>query len=146
MLYLFAKEYHRVISQPNWGNDGIFITERIYDWLEGAWAKYRVNILKFTYDWTDYFWDNEDLWPSTHRRKSQSSWRKYDYDIKQKSNLFNLDSLYRRMPKKPFIKGRKQEFEILMMYNWLHSLEGDGDGYWQEYLDKILPSLGNTPI
>lgn len=44
------------------------------------------------------------------------------------------------MPKKPYTKGKKQEFEILMMYYWLHSLEGETD-YWQEYLDKVLPSL-----
>ena len=34
------------------------------------------------------------------RRKSHTNFRNYDYDIKQKSNLFNIDSLYRKMPKK----------------------------------------------
>lgn len=61
--------------------------------------------------------------------------------IGKKSNLFNLDSLYRKMPKKSFIKGRKQEFEILFMYYWLHDMEGDDEGYWQEYLEKVLPTL-----
>lgn len=64
----------------------------------------------------------------------------HDYDYKQKSNLFNLDSLYRKMPKKSFIKGRKQEFEILFMYYWLHDMEGDND-YWQKYLESVLPAL-----
>lgn len=45
------------------------------------------------------------------------------------------------MPKKTYTKGRKQEFEILMMYYWLNNLDGDDDGYWQEYLDKTLPYL-----
>jgi len=44
------------------------------------------------------------------------------------------------MPKKTFTK-RKQEFEILMKYYWLHFIEGDDDGYWQEYMEKMLPSI-----
>lgn len=141
MLFLFIKEYHRVISEPDEEFENLFISEGIDDWIKQTWLKHQVNVLAFAYNWAYYFYENEDLWPSTHRRKSQYNFRKYDYDIKQKSNLFNLDSLYRKMPKKSFTKGRKQEFEILIMYHWLHSLEGDDEGYWQEYLEKTLPSL-----
>ena len=42
--------------------------------------------------------------------------------------------------KKSFTKGRKQEFEVLMMHYWLHSMVCDDEG-WQEYLEKVLPSL-----
>jgi len=28
-----------------------------------------------------------------------------------------------------------------MMYFWLHHIIGDDEGYWQEYLEKVLPSL-----
>jgi len=45
------------------------------------------------------------------------------------------------MPVKSFIKGRKQELEILFMYYWLHDLEGDDEGYWQQYLSNVLPAL-----
>ena len=141
MLFLFIKDYHRVESQRRLEFDKVFISEGMQDWLENTWAKHQVNVFAFTYDWVYYFNDNADLWPITHRRKSQHTWRKYDYDMKQKGNLFNLDSLYRKMPKKSFTKGRKQEFEIIMMYYWLHDMEGDDGGYWQEYLDKVLPSL-----
>jgi len=44
------------------------------------------------------------------------------------------------MPKKSFTRGRKQEFEILMMYFWIHEFDGD-DGYWEEYLGKVLPAM-----
>jgi hypothetical protein len=115
-------------------------TEEISDWINNTWTKYQVNLLAFAYDWINNFYDNEEIWPSTHRKKSQYTWRKYDYDYKQKSNLFNIDSLYRRIPKKPFIKGRKQEFEILFMYYWLHDMVGDDEGYWQQYLETVLPA------
>lgn len=138
MLFLFIKDYHRVQSKLIYGLESFFVTDEIDNWIKDTWAKHQVNVFAFACSWVDQFGNNENLWPSTHRKKSQYSWRKYDYDIKQKSNLFNLDALYRRMPKKPFTKGRKQEFEILMMHCWLHSLEGDEENYWDEYLNRVL--------
>ena len=140
MLFLFIKDYHRVESEQRF-NFGIpSISEEISDWIDKTWEKYQVNLLAFAYGWINSFYENEDVWPSTHRKKSQYTCRNYDYDYKQKSNLFNLDSLYRKMPKKSFTKERKQEFEILFMYYWLHDMEGDND-YWQEYLEMVLPAL-----
>ena len=112
-------------------------------WIETTWAKYQVSIMAFVESWVNYFYNNKKLWPATHRKKSTDIGEKYDYNFRQKSNLFNLDSLYRKMPKKPYTKGRKQEFEILMMYCWLYSIEGN-DGYWQEYLDKTLRSIDQS--
>ncbi|MDD7794787.1 hypothetical protein [Clostridium sp. 'White wine YQ'] len=140
MLFLFIKDYHRVESQKRFNFGTPSVSEEINDWIDKTWAKHQVNMLSFAYEWVNSFFNNEDSWPSTHRIKRQTSWRKYDYDYKQKSNLFNLDSLYRKMPKKSFIKGRKQELEILLMYYWLHDMEGDND-YWYEYLDVVLPAL-----
>ncbi len=141
MLFLFIKDYHRVESQQRF-NFGIpTISNDINDWIDKTWAKHLVNLFAFAYDWINRFYDHEELWPSSHKKKSQNSWRKYDYDYKQKSNLFNIDSLYRKMPKKSFIKGRKQEFEILFMYYWLHDMVGDDEGYWHEYLEAVLPAL-----
>jgi len=141
MLFEFIKEYHHIQSQRSYFVDLPFISEEMNNWIDSTWAKHKVNVVAFAYDWIDRFYNAEDTWPVTHRRKTNNSWRKYDYDHKQKSNLFNLDSLYRKMPKKSFTKGRKQEFEVLMMYIWLHSMVGDDEGYWQEYLEKVLPSL-----
>jgi len=146
MLFVFIKNYHRIRSQPDLRSKVPFISEDINSWLEETREKYQVNIAAFVHDWINYFFDHEDLWPANHRRKSQDTWRKYEYDIKQGNNLFNLNSLYVKMPKKPYTKGRKQEFEILMMYFWLHEIEGDDEGYWQEYLEKVLPSMDREGI
>ncbi|WP_353050381.1 hypothetical protein [Bacillus sp. ISL-45] len=140
MLFLFIKDYHRVMSQRGMQSESVFISAEINEWIQKTWTKYQVNLHEFSFQWVNYFWDNDNLWPASHRKKSTTNYRKYDYDYKQKSNLFNLDSLYRKMPKKSYTKGRKQEFEILMMYYWLHELNGDED-YWQEYLSKTLPYL-----
>jgi hypothetical protein len=140
MLFLFIKEYHRIESQKHFACGVPMITEEISDWIEKTWAKHQVNLLAFACAWIYSFCDNEDIWPLTHRKKSTYSFQTYDYDYKQKSNLFNVDSLYRKMPKKSFIKGRKQGFEILFMYYWIHDIEDDND-YWQEYLERVLPAL-----
>ena len=141
MLFRFIKEYHRQLSQRQYILDFPFISDELNGWIDKTWAKHYVSVVAFAHDAASRFLSNEDSWPASHRRKGQDPRQKYDYDHKQKGNLFNLDSLYRRMPKKPFTKGRKQEFEIVMMYYWLHSLYGDDDNYWQEYIDKVLPAL-----
>ncbi len=139
MLFLFIKDYQRIKSSFL-EYEKIYVSEEINQWIEETWERYQINIVRFAHDWIHYFYDNDDLWPANHKKKSFDEYIDYDYDYKQKNNLFNIDSLYRRMPKKPYTKGRKQEFEILFMYYWLHSVEGDND-YWQEYLEKTLPSL-----
>lgn len=140
MLFQFIKDYHHIYSHRSYMLDFPYISEEFNDWIEKTREKHGVNVVAFADNWVNYFYDDEDSWPATHRSKSPNSWRKYEYDFRQKSNLFNLDSLYRKMPKKSFTRGRKQEFEILMMYFWIHSICGDED-YWQEYLDKVMPSL-----
>ncbi|WP_333593662.1 hypothetical protein [Anaerospora hongkongensis] len=143
MLFLFIKEYQRNQAQLHWKNGRYLISPEIDGWTEGTWEKYQINLWHFVSKWLESFSDNVDLWPMSHRIKSQESWREYDYNYRQKSNLFNLDSLYRKMPKKPYTKGRKQEFEIIMMYYWIHSIGGDNE-YWEEYAAKTLPLLSNN--
>lgn len=143
MLYLMIKDYHRVESERQFIFGTPSISEEINDWLEKTWTKNHVNLLAFSLDWTSRLFYNEDTWPTTHKIKTPNSWRKYEYDYKQKSNLFNIDSLYRRIPKKSFIKGRKQEFEVIFMYSWLNDIYGDDD-YWHEYLEKVLPELNKS--
>lgn len=137
-LFSFINEYHQAQSQRSRERCMSFISLEINEWIEETWTKYHVALDGFCHDWVSRFFNDTESWPLTHRLKSIDPYFKYEYNYKQKSNLFNIDSLYRRMPKKTFITGRKQEFEILMMYYWLHSIVGDDDGYWQEYTSKIL--------
>jgi len=139
MLFLFIKNFHHISSSPTWQTDIPFISEDINNWIDDTWTKHQVKVTAFAFNWVSYFYDHQEIWPSTHRKKSLETWRKYEYDYRQGSNLFNLNSLYVRMPKKSFTRGRKQEFEILMMYFWINEFDGD-DEYWEEYLQKVLPN------
>lgn len=136
MIYEVIKQLHRIESSTRWKNYKFVISESISEWTEGAFQKHNVNLVAFADDWVINFYDQENLWPARHKKKSVSGYRKYDYDYKQKDNLFNINELYRRLPKKSFIKGRKQDLEILMMYLWLHTIDGDEE-YWNEYKIKV---------
>ncbi len=138
MLYLFIKDYHHIQSDSQVGRHNVMISDEIDQWVEKTRQKYKVDILAFCADWVHRFSDNMDSWSVSHRKKSDSPYWKYDYDYKQKNNLFNLNSLYRRISNKAFIKGNKQYLEIVMMYFWLHQIVGDEENYWNEYIDKVL--------
>ena len=126
-----------------------YISESINDWIYETYRKYRVNIYRFCYEWAHWYYNNHEVWPKGHKRKSEDYDRRetlekwglssliWDYDYKQKSNLFGIDLLYRNMPKKRFIKGRKQELEAIIMYCWLHGVTSDND-YWEEYSQNVL--------
>ena len=112
MLFLFIKNHHQIQSQIAKEHNKIFITEEINEWIEKTWTKHQVNVVAFAFDWVHRFYGNPDMWQAKHKRKSRSDFREYEYDIKQKNNLFNLDNLYKRIPKKSFIKGRSKNLKF----------------------------------
>lgn len=136
MIFLFIKDYHRMKSDEEFRAP--FLSDKITAWLEDTMEKHGVNIETFVYSYLNKFFDNDDMWPRTHKKKVENSYRKYEYDYTKKTNLFGIDLLYPKISNKPYIKGKKQYIEILMMYFWLKEFYGD-NGYWDKYLDMIFP-------
>ncbi|WP_438822792.1 hypothetical protein [Priestia flexa] len=141
MLFLFIKDYHSIQSQKHTNAPSVYLTEEISEWLDKTWHKYKVNIWAFASDYVERFSEDDSIWPSKHKIKNKEDWRPYIYDFKQKTNLFNLNTLYTRISKKPFIKGKKQYLEIIMMYIWLHDIWGDEDNYWEEYFARAVKTI-----
>ena len=149
-IFAFIKDTHRIRSNPASYRQDVFISEEIDEWIDTTYRKFGVNIYNFCREWVDYFMDHPDIWPKGHKSKSkyydEDSGTKnfnahnslyWNYDYKQKSNLFGLDALYRNMPKKSFTKGRKQEFEAVLLYYWLHGPTSDS-AYWNTYVETVL--------
>ena len=136
-LYEFIKDYHRLKSEMYLDENLPFLTLGIQEWLEKTQEKYGVNIKGFVYQYIMDFYDNTDRWPVKHKKKSNSKYEEYEYDYNQKKNLFNIDYIYPKISKKPFIRGHKQDIEIIMMYYWLEDIEGDNE-YFKQYLEKVL--------
>lgn len=137
-IFKFIKEYHLLESQRIMDISSVFISQEVNDWVEQTWMKYKVSLVAFAYDWIIRFYDNKDLWPAKHKSKSKEDYIDYEYDIKQKSNLFNMNYFYRRVSNKPFLKGKKQYLEILLMYFWIKDISGDEEDYWDEYISKVI--------
>ena len=151
MIYRFIKDEHRVRSMVP--EEGMFpnITESINEWMSKTYLKKGVNIYSFCSEYLFDFMENPDAWPRAHKGKSQhieefSDYNGkfkvpvsmlYDYDYRQKNNLFGLDMLYRKMPKKDFIKGKKQELEAVLMYCYCNEWDSQLQ-YWEEYIGKLL--------
>jgi hypothetical protein len=136
MIYEIIKQVHRIETWTSWDGTVFFINDTINEWIKDTYKKHNVNLVAFADKWLNKFYDNDGLWPAGSKKKIDSHWRGYEYDYKQTRNLFNLNDLYRRLPKKPFIRGRKQDLEILMMFIWLNSIVGDED-YWDEYINRV---------
>lgn len=150
MVFQFIKSAHKIRNLFPPHEQDFYISDSINEWILDTYRKHGVNIYSFCYEWTHYFYANPQTWPKGHKHKSEyfSERDKYKgldinepflwyYDYKQKSNLFNIDSLYRNMPKKSFVRGRKQEIEATIMYCWLHSVTNDDD-YWIKYSSAVL--------
>lgn len=134
MLYKFIREYHikETNSYASWIPE---ISDKITKWIKDTIVKYNVNLSMACEFYLNGFWNTPDSWPGRSKIKIETpTFRKYEYNYKRKSNVFNIDGFYSRYVEKPFIKGRKKQLEILMMYIWLHNIEGDDKDYWNEYL------------
>ena len=149
MVFRFIKDAHRIRNSFHTYDD-FYISDEINEWIYETYNRHGVNIYKFCEEWVHYFFSYPDLWPKGHKKKSKyyEERSKYsgvnlndslfwDYDYKQKSNLFGLDLIYRGMPKKSFVRGKKQELEATLMYGWLHGVERDEE-YWCEYAQTVL--------
>ena len=137
MLYKFIREYHsretlrekKHIPQ---------ISDDITNWLENTLMKYNVSIAAEIESYISGFYHNQGLWPARSRINSEHPYldHEYDYNYKVKTNLFNINTFYTKYADKPFIKGKKKQLEMLMMYIWLHNIYGDKT-YWKEYLLQV---------
>jgi hypothetical protein len=70
MLYIFIKDYHQIQSQPNNGVNQMLFIDDIDEWGERTWHKNKLDILSFCSDWVHRFYNNNDSWPVSHRKKS----------------------------------------------------------------------------
>lgn len=137
LLCQFIKEYHRRESErypihiPNF-------SQQITDWLNSTLEQYHVNLVMGLAGYLSYFWDTPESWPKQCRIKTDECVYPdgFKYNFRTSNNIFNINSFYLRYAHKPFIKGHKKQIEVVMMYLWLHKLEGDTENYWDKYLES----------
>lgn len=107
----------------------------IVNWVKDTYDKYEINLNAFAFDYASKWFDKTYEYTSAYEG-FQKVQRERQYDYKNVENLFNLDYLFLKLQKKPYLKGKRQELEIIIMYHYLHSIVGD-EGYWHEYSSKL---------
>ncbi len=135
MLFRFIKDHQRVRASALGNRDVPFVTAEFAEWIEHTEAKYGVSMPAFACSYAYFFCEHNDKWPVRHRKKLSNGMLHYDH--RQKGNLFNIDTLFSKCSRKPFVRGHKQDIELLIMYYWLQDIDGDEE-YWGEYLEKVM--------
>lgn len=153
MIYRFIKDDHRINSRISEDEEQLFLTDSISEWFHTTYKKYGVNIYMFCYDYVFTFLEDPSKWPketknktkyyNDYMEKKKKGERNFlperyiwEYDYKKATDPFNISSLYRRMPKKAFTKGRKTDFLHVMMYYAMNNYYGDYD-YWENYYSAL---------
>lgn len=106
------------------------------NWITDTFREYHVDLLEFAYQYVRSFLSSDDEWPSDHKIATNEEYFLYRYNYKNLSNVFNIDQLYRNIPKKKFVRGRKQELEMLMMYYCVQEHKHDSE-FWNFYLEEL---------
>lgn len=152
MVYLFIKDAHRVKNKFRDYEKEITISQDINEWIIDTYNKYGVNIYRFCLEWDSMLLENPGLWPKGHKKKGDYDSKfgrhvpeilMWEYDYKQKSNLFCIDSIYRANSHRPFIKGKKQHLEIVLMYCWLHEIVSADNEYWDKYIRMVESKMSD---
>lgn len=146
LLFKFIKEHHKTISKLDTNDDLYYVTEDVTKWILDTYANYGVNLYEFCFERLEHWFDNPEIWPKGHRKKSKN-YEKYKntntdpslmwaYNYKASSNVFGIDDLYKKIPKKKFIAHHKKHLEILSMCIWLREFDGNSE-YWDDYVNNI---------
>ncbi len=115
----------------------------VNEWVNKTYYKHGVNLFAFCYEYMNWFWQSPEVWPKNRKSKDQrrtiytpKDFMYWHYDCRYADNRFNINELYRRLPRKPFLKGKKKKLEAVMMYSWLFEIGAGDNNYWGEYCEE----------
>lgn len=142
-LFNLLKDIHTDSSIMTPFQEDRILPGDINEWVNKVYRQHGVNLYTFCFSYLEWFWQSPEVWPRDRKSKDEehSLYTPKDplywhYDCKTEGNRFNLNELYRRMPRKPFLKASKKKLEAIMMYTWLFEIGADKSEYWEEYCDQ----------
>lgn len=132
-LFDFVIDQHRIWSMNYTENSEktkilMRFPDSVVKFIENTWKKYHVNLLAWGSKYADLF-SNE---VSIYRYNSKDK----EYDVKKEKNKFNLNIKYSQVSDIPYIKGKKNYLELIVMYFWCTTIVGEEE-YLEEYLKKF---------
>lgn len=150
-LYNLLKDIHTDGSVMSPYQENRILPGDVNDWISKIYYKHGVNLHTFCFRYIEWFWQSPEVWPrdrkSKDERRDPSLYTPKDhmywhYNCQPAGNRFNINELYRRLSRKPFIKGSKKRLEAVMMYSWLFEIGADDEKYWEEYCNEYESEQG----
>ncbi len=142
-LFNLLKDIHTDDSMMTPFQEKYILPGDVNEWVNKTYYKYGVNLFAFCYSYMSDFWQSPETWPRSRKSKNQKysyytpkDFMYWHYDCRPADNRFNINELYRRLPRKPFINGNKKRLEAVMMYTWIYEIGAGESDYWKEYCDQ----------
>lgn len=106
------------------------LDNNIVKWVMDSYREYGVNIASYAFNiawkWSDKYVEHK------YSRQYEEHYYINSYDYRYQDNPFDIDEEYEKHRDKPFMHGKRDYFEMLVMYSWLFDILED-TSYWPEY-------------
>ncbi len=142
-LFNLLKDIHTDDSVMTPFQEEYILPGDVNDWVRKTYYKYGVNLYAFADSYINWFLQSPEVWPKNRKSRFESrniytpdDFMYWHYDCRPDDNRFNINELYRRIPKKPFIKDNKKRLEAVLMYSWLFQIDGEDRQFWGEYCEE----------
>lgn len=136
-LSLIAREYKRLQSEAPSVSEMKELDNSLVDWVKGVYRKYQVDLLEYSRGVAYHYY--ETYVESKYDRENDTFYYINKYDYRYQENPFDINDIYVRNEHREFIKDKKGELEMLIMYWWLNYEISDLD-YWPEYVKLCIDS------
>ncbi|MDD3278651.1 MAG: hypothetical protein PHG16_07170 [Lachnospiraceae bacterium] len=109
----------------------------LIDWVKETFRTYGVNLLNYV---SAISYDYEEKYVKTiYDRPTETFYHINQYEYRYQENPFDINDIYERNKHRVFIKDKKGELEMLIMYCWLFEDIHDEE-YWPEYVKLCIES------
>ncbi|MEI3603149.1 hypothetical protein, partial [Oceanobacillus sp. SE10311] len=141
-VVLAVKDYWKYnISKPN-RSEMKGLDNNIVKWVMDSYREFGVNIASYAFNiawkWSDKYVEHK------YSRQYDEHYYINSYDYRYQDNPFDIEEEYEKHQGKPFIQGKRDYFEMLVMYSWLFDVLED-TSYWPEY-EKLCVKTRNVDL
>ncbi|MEW8994385.1 hypothetical protein [Clostridium sp.] len=134
-LVILAQEYREANKESPAISEMRELDNELVAWVKAVFRNYNVNLLSYASEVSFHYY--ETYIDTEYDRSTETFYRINRYDYRYQENPFNINDIYLRNEHREFIKGRKGELEMLIMYFWLDDEVKDMD-YWPEYVQLCI--------
>ncbi|MCF3943073.1 hypothetical protein [Oceanobacillus alkalisoli] len=141
-VVLAVKDYWKYnISKPN-RSEMKGLDNNIVKWVMDSYREFGVNIASYAFNiawkWSDKYVEHK------YSRQYDEHYYINSYDYRYQDNPFDIEEEYEKHQDKPFMQGKRDYFEMLVMYSWLFDVLED-TSYWPEY-EKLCVKTRNVDL